>query len=168
MLCWRVQPELPAFPSLPMEWAGPTERAGPMELASRATSGAPALPPEASPLGPRPVAPSFLHLLMFHCRLTSQATRSPRMSVGLGVAAGTPPTHHRASDFLPKVPQLCSGVWGCELHQVPHPNVTLRGFPQVPHLPHGLQVCTQRPRPPLHPASQLPHAAGQVRPGEGA
>lgn len=66
-----------------------------------------------------------------------------------------------------KVPQLCGGVWGCELHQVAHPDVTLRGFPQVPHLPHGLQVCTQRPRPPLHPASQLPLAAGQVRPGRG-
>lgn len=68
---------------------------------------------------------------------------------------------------LPQVPKLFGGVRRRELHQVPHPDVPLRGVPQVSHLPHGLQVCPQRPRPPLHPAPQLPHAAGQVRAGAG-
>lgn len=123
-------------------------------------------PPSGSPVSE---APSFLHRacvslpmnfpespqFLRECTVGKWAWRYPCLTTA-------PPT------FLPKVPQLCSGVWGCELHQVPHPDITLRGFPQVPHLPHGLQVCTQRSRPPLHPASYLPHAAGQVRPGEGA
>lgn len=133
---------------------------------SSAPSAAPALPPWAS-RGLVSVAPSCPHLAQASPPISfSKSTPSLRMTVGgegmeMAHLTTTPPVSSL------KVPQLCSGVWGCELHQVAHPDVTLRGFPQVPHLPHGLQVCTQRPRPPLHPASQLPHAASQVRPGMG-
>lgn len=104
--------------------------------------------------------------------LGHRVSAAPPVSTSLGSALGPGrrvrwgawrcPGSSQRLPVLLQVPQLCGGVWGCELHQVPHPDVSLRGFPQVPHLPHGLQICTQRPRPPLHAAPQLPHAAGQV------
>lgn len=62
----------------------------------------------------------------------------------------------------PQVPQLRRGVRRRQLHQIAHPDVALRGVPQVPHLPHGLQVCAQRPRARLHAAPRLWQPAVQV------
>ena len=62
-----------------------------------------------------------------------------------------------------QVLELPGGVRRPELHQVPHPDGSLRGLPQVPQLPHGLQVFPQRPEPHQHPAPDAHRGTGQVR-----
>lgn len=59
--------------------------------------------------------------------------------------------------------QLPGGVWRVELHQVPHSDGSLRGVPQVPQLPHGVQVLPQRPEPHQHAAPDANGRTGQVR-----
>ena len=69
----------------------------------------------------------------------------------------------RPPALLPlQVPQLRCGLRRGQLHQVPHPDLPLRGVPQVPHLPHGVQVGPQRPRARLHAAPRLQQPAVQV------
>lgn len=46
-----------------------------------------------------------------------------------------------------QVLELPGCVWRPQLHQVSHSDCSLRGLPQVPQLPHGLQVLPQRPEP---------------------
>lgn len=147
LLCWRT--------CHPLHLVTCRESSG-----EQGSWGTPALPPQATPGDSGPPPPPPLPCL---CSLVISFDIYPVFKSEWGAAGA--PTSPRYLPFLSKVPQLCSGVWGCELHQVPHTGITLRSFPQVPHLPHGLQVCAQRPCPPLLPASQLPHPASQVRPG---
>lgn len=59
--------------------------------------------------------------------------------------------------------ELPGRVRRVKLHQVPHSDCSLRGLPQVPELPHGLQVFPQRPEPHQHPAPNAHRRTGQVR-----
>ena len=65
--------------------------------------------------------------------------------------------------YLVQMLQLPGRVRRVELHQVPHSDSSLRGVPQVPELPHGLQVFAQRPEPHQHPAPNSHWGTGQVR-----
>ncbi len=71
--------------------------------------------------------------------------------------------HHTVYLDLVKVFELPGRVRRVELHQVPHSDCSLRGLPQVPQLPHGLQVFPQRTEPHQHPAPNAHRRTGQVR-----
>lgn len=66
------------------------------------------------------------------------------------------------SDLL-QVLELPGCIRRVELHQIPHSDCSLRGLPQVPQLPYGLQVFPQRPEPHQHPAPSADWRTGQVR-----
>lgn len=64
--------------------------------------------------------------------------------------------------FFVKVLELPGRFWRIKLHQVPHSDCSLRGLPQVPQLPHGLQVFPQCSKPHQHPAPNSHRRTGQV------
>lgn len=61
-----------------------------------------------------------------------------------------------------KVLELPGRFWWVELHQISHSDCSLRGLPQVPQLPYGLQVFPQRAEPHQHAAPDTHRRTGQV------